>query len=60
VGLLGDGAVRAIAASNGRRVRPSEVMEKLVRQTLSPDRHLMRSIWTMTRRYVKGSLVEDH
>jgi hypothetical protein len=25
----------------------------------SSDRHLMRGIWTMTRRYVKASLVED-
>jgi hypothetical protein len=28
-------------------------------EIVSPDRHLMRGIWTMTRRYVNASLVED-
>jgi hypothetical protein len=28
-------------------------------EIVSPDRHLMRGIWTMTRRYIKASLVED-
>jgi hypothetical protein len=28
-------------------------------ELVGPDRHLMRGIWTMTRRYVKASLVED-
>jgi hypothetical protein len=28
-------------------------------EIISPDRHLMRGIWTMTKTYVKGSAVLD-